>query len=208
MRLGPVSCCQDQARALPARHALDLLTGQVFVDTKVSQMLANLRGSDRADSHPRLQRLHVLVIILYQLHHVWRHLLQEHHRLPVRFLGPPPVLRHLIPEFVASAHLPPHHLGDPPPPLHGGLVLVRHRQSGQLGHLFVPSHVEAVLDVHQRSLLQGCLQVVHGVLGNIGDPQVVVLPHFTHTFCRLQLSHQKLQHGGLTCAVGPNKRHT
>mmetsp|Transcript_26805 Transcript_26805/g.65681 ORF Transcript_26805/g.65681 Transcript_26805/m.65681 type:complete len:967 (-) Transcript_26805:374-3274(-) len=75
-----------------------------------------------------------------------------------------------------------------------------------LGDLLVAAQVETVLEVLQRGVLDGLLEMVHGVLGDVRQPQVVVLPHLAHLRVRLQLADQDLHQRRLARAVQPHKR--
>mmetsp|Transcript_6004 Transcript_6004/g.10398 ORF Transcript_6004/g.10398 Transcript_6004/m.10398 type:complete len:354 (-) Transcript_6004:2599-3660(-) len=163
-------------------------------------MLADLLAGDGPDGHTGLVRLELLVIVLDQLQHVRRHLLNEHQRLPVRVRLLAPHLVHLVPQLVA-ARLPPQHRLDGPARLHGLLVFGREVHARHLAHLLVATHVEAVLDVLEGRVLQRGFQMMHGMLRNVRHAQVVVLPHLTGTIIRFQLAHHELHHGGLTGTV-------
>ena len=57
---------------------------------------------------------------------------------------------------------------------------------GALGDFFIATIVEAVLQVLQRRVLQRLFQVLHGVLRDVGQSQVVVAPDFPDTFIDLK----------------------
>mmetsp|Transcript_10120 Transcript_10120/g.33185 ORF Transcript_10120/g.33185 Transcript_10120/m.33185 type:complete len:436 (-) Transcript_10120:2604-3911(-) len=210
VREGPHGGGEDEARALAAAHALDLAHGEVLVDAELGEVLRHLDAGDRAQVHAALLRLHQLVVVAHELHDVRVLALEVRDRVPLRVALVAPRLSHLVLERVAPRRAP-HNLADLPARLRALLLLRRQVHHVHLGHLPIAAFVVAVLEVGHRRELERGLEVVHAVLREVGEPQVVVLVNLARAAVpgRVEhhLPHHQLHQRRLARAVQPHKRH-
>ena len=164
-------------------------------------MRVHLSGRQRPDVEPALRRLELLVVVPGHLRHVRR--LEELRRLPPRDTRPVAGLAHLVAQRPAL-HGAAKDLAHVALRLHRRSVVVAQLHGGHRRQLLVPAQEETVLDVRLGGHLQVALQVVHAVLRDVRDAQVVVLPDRARA--RLELAHDVLQERRLPRAVGADNR--
>ena len=201
----PHRCGQHQTRLLSPGHSLDLAHGEVLVDSELLQVQTDLLLGQRPEVHARLHRLELLVKVANHLHDVLVLLHERRDGLPLGVLVLAAAPSALVEQGLAAL-LATDDLADVAA-LHRLLELILGEVVRRpLGDLLVAAQVEAVLQVLQRRVFDALLEVVHGVLRDVREAQVMVLPHLPDALVGRELADQQLHQGRLARAVGADER--
>mmetsp|Transcript_52253 Transcript_52253/g.122556 ORF Transcript_52253/g.122556 Transcript_52253/m.122556 type:complete len:204 (+) Transcript_52253:395-1006(+) len=160
---------------------------------------------DGADIDATRHRLHELVVVLHQLHHVRVLALEIAQRLPRQVIFSPAHLLDLVRHLLAS-HRPPMDGVDVAffAPKH--LLFLGELHRAHLRQLLVSPLEETVLDVGDRGQSEVGFKMVHRMLRNVRHPKVVMLPHVPNFVIALfELADKELEERCLARAVGSEK---
>ena len=205
VRVNPHRRREYQTGLLSAGHALDLAHREVLIDPELFQVQPDLLFGQRPEVHAGVHRFQFLVKVANHLHDVLVLLRQRRERLPLGVLILAPAPSALVEQRLAAL-LAADDLADLPALLRLRELKLREVMARPFRDFFIAALVETVLEVFQRCILDGFLQVVHGVLRDVREAKVVVLPHLPDALVGRKLADEKLHQRRLARSVGADER--
>mmetsp|Transcript_11404 Transcript_11404/g.22347 ORF Transcript_11404/g.22347 Transcript_11404/m.22347 type:complete len:273 (+) Transcript_11404:217-1035(+) len=215
VRACPHGGSKHKTGTLTTRHPANLTLSNISINTELSQVLDELRGSGGANISTRSSKLELLIEEADHLHDVRAILgktleLLKRANITVGSLLGTTVLANLVEELLGADNTG-NDLSKLTSSLHHSLVLLGQLYSDHLGGLLITTLEETILNVLARGRFQVTLQVVEGVLANVCSTQVVVLPELAtvaFVLVKNELTDEKLEQSTLTSTVGTKNSHT